>query len=192
MAVFGRGISSRRLPSPLVSTDESTLGIRVLIEQTRAAGEVGLFLVALVSSLAIIDACGGASAASGWSNRESFETWVRRNLPSTVGEPEQIYRFRNALLHQGRNVDPLKGDRIGFLSVGRSTGGLMGGGRLKVGDDQIQVATIERFVEDVCGGASRWVDAEGHLPHVQANLASMVSLHPDGVRPFVGGVPMIF
>jgi hypothetical protein len=160
---------------------DRTLGIRVLVSDTVSAAQAGAYFLALVGALALIDACGGAASESGWSNRESFETWIVRHLGRNKEDAAQLYDFRNAMLHQSRNVAEKKGDRIGFVIAHHPTAGMSGFSIEDVDGVRIGIETVERFVDEVAAGVRTWLRTEASKDHVQANLRTMLEVRPNGV-----------
>jgi len=171
--------------------------VRTLISQTRKAIEAELYYVALMSTLAIPDIAGALSSDNGEATGKRYATWYEkwarpRLLESRCRENpfsgQACYKFRCALLHQGRSQRPSdQYSNILFIEPGHQNYNIhycvIGGGALLI--------QLDEFVEEVLRGCEMWLEAVEATEPFKSNYQSFARRHPQGLAPYVEGVPVI-
>lgn len=171
--------------------------MRTLISQTRKAAESELYYLALMSTLAIPDIAGALSDESGRAsgNRYAawYEKWVRPRLQENRGRENPLsgqacYGFRCALLHQGRSQrQDDQYNNILFIEPGHQNYGIhycvVGGGALLI--------QLTEFVEEVLRGCELWLEVSEGTEPFDKNYLSFARRHPQGIAPYVVGVPVV-
>jgi len=165
-----------------------------VLDQIRAASNAGLYYVALFSALAIPDICGALESQDGTANGQRYRAWFDRWVAPKYGffggtslTGEVCYYYRCAALHQGRAAHPkMKYSRILFIEPG-SSGVMM---HNNVMNDALNI-DVGRFCEDIISSCESWLASVAADPTVQRNLASSMRRHPQGLSPYIGGIPVI-
>jgi len=161
-----------------------------VIQQVRAANGAGLYYVALVSALALPDICAALESADGQASKDKFEAWFNMYVaPRYNGflDGETCYYFRCSMLHQGSTQHPRgRYSRIIFVEPGRSDIVL----HKNIMNDALNI-DVRIFCEDLCGAAERWWQGAATQPTVQANLPRFVTRYPNGLAPYICGLPVI-
>jgi hypothetical protein len=183
--------------------------MHALVEQIEASLASKQYFLSLFTCLSVPDIAGALSSENGEASGKKFaawyETWVRprfrenvvssrrpsvRKHIGTFENPldgESCYQFRCSLLHQGSTQHPKsKFDRIIFIEPGATTNTVHYGQM----EDALCIDLFS-FCTEVLQGARAWLLAHEHDQQVQRNLSRFVQRHPDGLAPYIGGVPVI-
>jgi hypothetical protein len=163
--------------------------MRDYFEQTRAATQVGLYLVCLGAALVIPDMYGAMESADGLARPQRYIGWFDQHVAPRYGgfvAGEDCYVLRCSMLHQGTTQNP-KGNFSRFLSTEpgdplTTHNNIMGGAlNLDVG----------RFVNDMVEAALAWVVTAEQTPNYRANYSRFIQRYPQGLAPFIVGAPVI-
>ena len=170
--------------------------MHTLITQTRTALEAKLYYLALMSSLAIPDIASALSSIDGRATKqryiELYDSWVRPSLIETRSRENPLtgdvcYSFRCRMLHQGSSKEMGPYHTIMFIEPGYQNYKihycLVGGEALLI--------QIDEFVDEVLEGCEKWLAANEGTTEFQANYKRFARRHPDGLEPYVIGVPVI-
>ncbi len=157
-----------------------------LIQEIRAALAANMFVIALQSSLALIDICAALESANGRTRRSLFEAWFERHLSPRYPNlsAQDAYELRCGLLHQGRLSSRNYSSIVFFLP---GTPALFSNGIV----DDAFVHDLTLFVEDVLTAVSQWWALHGTSPLVSANSEHIVQIRPGGLPPYVVGMPVL-
>jgi hypothetical protein len=167
--------------------------MEALFAQTLIAANAGLSYLALLGALCIPDTCASLEAPDGKTTGARYQAWFDKHLGHIYHLPglsgESCYQFRCALLHQGTTQapNPAKGfTRVIFLVPGTSTV-LM---HRNMMNDAYNLDLVA-FCNDVVNAARAWQQtAVGTQPY-ERNAEKSISLHPNGLAPYIVGVPVI-
>lgn len=164
----------------------------ILFKQIRKALDEHLYYLSLCTSLMIPSICGAMSSADGEDTGEKYAQWFDKFVASRYSgnfTGHDCYRFRCSLLHQGRTQHS-KGrySRIIFLEPGSQSSGLTL--HNNVLGDALNI-DVHIFCSDIVDGAELWHKQAVSTPEYQANYAKFAARHPDGLKPYIVGVPVI-
>jgi len=156
-----------------------------LQEEVQAALDSELYVVALTAALAIPDICGALESETGRATGENYRRWYSDNLAAKYRwlAPEDCYQLRCSMLHQGRSATR-NYSRIVFTAPGPITF------HNNIMDDTLNL-DIVTFCQDIMAAASAWLQRSEETAVVQANLAHLMRWRPDGLAPYVVGVPVL-
>ena len=171
--------------------------MRTLIAQTRKALDADLYYLALLSALSIPDIAGALGSddgrASGQRYAAWYETWVRPRLKENRHREnplsgEACYGFRCAMLHQGRSQRSNdQYSHIMFIEPGHLNCNIhycvFGGKALLI--------ELAEFVEEILRGCELWLDRVQGSDPFEKNYATVARRHPQGLAPYVNGVPVV-
>jgi hypothetical protein len=158
-----------------------------IIREIRQAKDTGLYVLALIGALSIIDMCAALASDDGTTTRSKFKDWLRQNVPEQASDADLIYGLRCSLLHQGRahphgSVFPMA------FTAGQ--GGLHNLST-EVNGQRVGWCHIDLFVDEVLAGVDRWFGQYGSTNRVQRNLEKFARVRPEGLSPHVVGRPVI-
>lgn len=136
---------------------------------------------------------GAMDAEDGRATREGYITWYDRYVArGYAGMPPVItgldcYGLRCAMLHQGR-LTPHTGSysRVLFIEPGATTTLV----HANVLNDALNI-DAHYFAEEIVQAAEGWLDEVEDTDLYKRNYESSMQRHPNGLRPFIGGVPVI-
>lgn len=171
--------------------------MHTLIAQTRKAVESDLYYLALISALAIPDIAGALGAEDGRSTGDRFaawyETWVHPRLMENRGRKNPLsgqlcYGFRCALLHQGRSQRQNdQYSNIIFIELGHPNYSL----HYCIISGNALLIQLDEFVEEVLCGCEVWLESIKGTEPFETNYRFFARRHPQGLAPYVVGVPVI-
>ena len=168
-----------------------------LLDQISVAVEAKLYFLALAGALIIPDIAGAIDqpgAPVGQRYRSWFTAWVATHFPAFQrhGEvlltAEDCYLFRCSLVHQALMPEPAQhstGRRIIFVETPPTW--VIDYNVLK---DAVQF-DLRVFCNSMVQGARDWIAAPGHPPEWTARHEALIRRHPNGLAPYVGGLPVI-
>jgi hypothetical protein len=167
--------------------------LEIIFQDVERGLNAGLFYLALAVALTVPGVCAALESASGsTSGRDAiaFRDWYNANLahmyPSLTAD--DCYSLRCGLVHQGRFGDPnrMQYARVLFTipNAQRATF------HNNILNDALNLDTIT-FCRDMINAARNWWNARAGDPIVQANAARLVSLRPNGLAPYMVGMPLI-
>ena len=168
--------------------------MRDLLEQVQNAIAGRAYYIALYVSLTLPDICSAMSSEDGQATRQRYIHWFNAYVAPAYmvrGEPsfngETCYFYRCGVLHQGRAQHPrLRYERILFIEPGA--------GRPILHNNIMNAALnidISRFCHDMVAGAMSWLEREEAGEHFQRNSARFMQRHPNGLPPYIVGLPVI-
>jgi hypothetical protein len=167
--------------------------IHSLLDQIDSSSSGGNFFVALIASLAVPDICGAMESPNGKASPAAYMSWFDSWVSSayiTNGTPlidgTTCYYYRCAALHQARAQHPKLGySRIIFIEPGH---GLVM--HRNVLNDVLNI-DVRIFCSDITHGARQWLDQRGLHSLVRKNLSESMQRYPNGLPPFIVGIPVI-
>lgn len=171
--------------------------MRTLISQTRKAVGAELYYLALMSALAIPDIAGALETKDGEASGKHFaawyEKWVHPILLKSRGRINPLsgqlcYGFRCALLHQGRSQRQKdQYSNIMFIEPGHPNYGLH---YCLISGDALLIQ-LDEFVEEVLRGCEAWLEYIEGTETFENNYRLFARRHPQGLAPYIVGVPVI-
>lgn len=163
-----------------------------LLEQVRAASDQGLYLVALMSTLAIPDICGALGSDNGRATGPKYRSWLVEHAKEDRDIADLIYDVRCSLLHQGslRRRKGKEPARIAFVvpddefSVHRATYSESDG-------ESVFWLSIPAFADELSAAGAAWAARYGGSATVLRNMENYVRAHPEGHPGFFSGYPVV-
>jgi hypothetical protein len=149
-----------------------------------------LWYAALVLTLMLPDVCGALESKNGKATRERykawFDAWVGKKYPAGTLNADEMYYLRCGVAHQGKFEHPaMQYERIFFT--------LRPGGMFfhcNVFNNALNL-DIPMFCKDMIDGVEAWLALKKTDENVQRNLANLVQFHPNGLSPYLPGVPAV-
>jgi len=163
-----------------------------MINEIRQALNARLWTLSLQGSLALIDICGAMSRPSGNGNKQSFEAWYLNNVGATYPELAafDVWRLRCGLIHQGRLTSSQYEAIMFFIPDGR--GNVMKNFQFHQADGGRALSTdLVSFCNDILEAVELWWQTVPYFDPQKTNAELLVRLRPDGMMPYIQGIPMI-
>lgn len=158
-----------------------------LIAEIRATLNAGAVTLGLQGTMACIDICAALASADGQTSRTHFKEWFDRHLSSKYGwfSADDAYKLRCGMLHQGRASASQYSAIVFTLPDGR--------GNLFHNNIMNDVLNLDlmTFCADVLSAAERWWATNRNTDHVAANATNLVQVRPQGLSPYIVGVPVL-
>jgi len=144
----------------------------------------------LVLTLLLPDICAALESKDGNTRPDRykawFNAWVGKKYPDILSAAEQMYYLRCGVAHQGKFEHPaMQYERIFFTL--RPNGMFF---HCNVFKNALNL-DITLFCKDVIDSVDEWFAAKKADPCVQKNLANLVQFHPNGLLPYLPGVPAV-
>lgn len=160
------------------------------LNQIQRALSLNLYYMALFASLAIPDICGAIGSINGEAHRSKYIKWFNTYVAHKYMEiltGENCWYFRCSMLHQGSSQHP-KSTYSRFLFVEPSvTTNIIHCGIL---DDALCI-DVRIFCMDIISGALVWLQQYEGTELYKRNYNKFMRRYPNGLSPYIGGVPVI-
>lgn len=140
----------------------------------------------MASSLPAI--CASLEADDGRSAGKEYKAWCAANLIGPAFSfvtPEDLYSIRCGVLHQGRFGDLQHNvARVVFTPPG-------GASFTNCQFNDAYVYGVVEFCKNMCDAAFQWYETNRKKPTVEENSKRMMQYYPQGLAPYVVGIPVI-
>lgn len=160
-----------------------------LLNQIKRAVKAKLYFLALAGVLILPDICGAIESTDGEASRDKYIKWFEKNLEPEYGEDftgADCWYFRCSLLHQGSTQQSnSRYSRILFIEPGPRP---LFHGNIMKGAYNIDV---EIFCRDFIKKARQWLVTAKKMPNFQQNIDKFMQRYPDGLTPYIKGLPVI-
>ena len=171
-------------------------GMLELLDQITMANDHGLHYLALMATLAVPDMCAALASQSGESTGGLYKQWVDSNMTDSSRQglsSHGIYRLRCSILHQGSGFhDGDELERVMFAEPGGPVK-ISASKAIHIGEEQMSTHIIDllEFCQAVNDAARRWLKSNVVVSPVKENLERIIRRHPNGIPPFIVGIPTI-
>ena len=172
--------------------------MRDFLEQIQTALDSGLYYLALFASLGVPDICGAIGSNDGKATKgkyiEWFDKYVAHKYSACVGVAheriefltgEDCYRFRCLLLHQGSSQLG-RYSRVIFVEPSVTT--IVA--HCNVLHDALNLH-VRIFCADILSGAEDWLQEYEGTELYKKNYGKFMQRYPEGLAPYIVGVPVI-
>jgi hypothetical protein len=149
----------------------------------------GIYYAALVVALTIPEICSALESEGGRGSGERYKVWYATYLGDRYPDltPDDCYRLRCGVLHQGRLGRPdMLYSRVIF-TIPNASENVLHNNVL----GEVLNLDVSQFCDDLVSAARRWYKVKAPDPHVIANLPNLVRYRPEGLSPYVVGMPLI-
>lgn len=165
--------------------------MRDFFQQIDTALRSNLYYVALLGSLSVPDICGALDSENGWATEEKYKAWFDRYVaPACAGviTGEDCWRFRCAMLHQGSSQHPAgRYSRVVFVEPQAAGDVVL---HCNILNDALNI-DVGIFCSDILKGALAWLNKVEQTDRYQRNYARALRRYPQGLPPYIVGVPVI-
>lgn len=168
-----------------------------VIKQIRQGIDANMYMLCLYTTLTLPDIAGAIDSTDGNAKRAKYEAWYNKHVLPQFSDltAEECYSFRCRALHQGRSEphNPSSAyNGIGFIEPG------IGGPNLSVhkmiigGEPGPRIIDIVKFIEAVLTAFEEWLKSSNGSEPFDTNYSHCIQKHPNGLKPYIDGVPFIF
>lgn len=160
-----------------------------LLNEINKAAQNDMPLIAIAVTVALPDICVSLISENGRSNGLLYKAWCKDNLPPeyfSYVTPDDLYSIRCGVLHNGRFGD-LKHE------VGRVIFGLPNSSAQFVNNifNDAYVYSANEFCLNFTNAVYRWFEANRDNAILQSNLPRLMQYRPEGLSPYIVGMPVL-
>ena len=164
--------------------------MRDFLTQIKNGLDANLYLLSLFSALAIPDLCGAMSSENGEAGKKKykalFDKYVAPKYNSFLSG-EDCYSFRCSLLHQGSSQHPRSNyKRVLFVEPSATTNVFHN----NIMNDALNI-DVKIFCNDIISGAEAWLGENEETELYKKNYDKFMRRYPNGLSPYIVGVPVI-
>jgi hypothetical protein len=161
--------------------------VDVILAEIKRALDARAYYAALMTTLTLPDVCAALASPGGKTTKSKklYKAWCDRWF---TGYPDltstDLYSLRCGVVHQGTlgHGDSQFARVIFSLPESPVVTVLM--------DDMLSL-DLHTFCQVMMDAVERWYATEKHNRTVQENLPRLVQVHPDGLPPYIVGIPFI-
>jgi len=156
------------------------------IEQCIASSN---FYAAIALALTIPDVGGALGAEDGQSTGQKYKAWYDANLAAKYPwlTAHDCYSIRCGVVHQGRFGNPGSQFARVLFTIPTVGGNIFHNNVL---NDALNL-DAEIFCGDVVASGRQWLSEHENNETVQSNLARSIRFYPQGLAPYMVGMPVI-
>lgn len=168
--------------------------MRIFLEQIRTSLDSNLYYVALFAALAVPDICGAIDSDDGVASKNKYMEWFDKyvapkyrsgNTKYLTGE--DCYYFRCSLLHQGSSQHLHSSfSRVLFVEPTATTTVF----HCNIMNDALNI-DVRIFCDDIVAGAYEWLEKVSGTERFERNFNKFMRRYPQGLAPYIVGVPVI-
>ena len=163
--------------------------MEAILSEIENALNAGFYYLTLAIALSLPDICSALESPHGTTSGQQYRTWydawMAKQYPLITAT--DIYSLRCGVLHQGRfGHGNTQYGRVLFTLPNAQKNFFHN----NIINDALNLDAC-RFCRDIIANVSRWYDARKNDPNVQANLPRLLRLYPNGLRPYMVGMPLI-
>jgi hypothetical protein len=163
--------------------------METILQEIDRALEAGLHYLAIAMALTVPDICAALESLNGETTGPKYKAWYNANLAGRYPNitDADCWSLRCGVLHQGRFGHPnMQYGRILF-TVPNSQNNVF---HNNIINDALNLDAV-LFCRDVVACARHWFDEKCNDLVVQSNLPNLVQLRPQGLAPYMVGMPLI-
>lgn len=164
--------------------------METLTNEIKNALTVKLWYAALVLALMLPDVCGALESQDGRSTPDRYkawyDAWLAKKYKAVKMTADDLYFLRCGVAHQGRFEHPgMRYKRIFFTL--RPNGSFF---HCNILNNALNLDLVF-FCKDMTESVEEWFEQKKTDKNIQANLARLVQFHPNGMLPYLQGVPAV-
>ena len=163
--------------------------METLLGEVERALAMRLYYLASLLTLQLPDVCAALESPDGKTKPELYKAWYRTWLAPKYNRitEDDIYCLRSGVIHQGRFGHPGSQFSRVFFTLPDPSRNIF---HNNVVGDALNL-DLMIFCRDVIESVRTWHNAKKSDPTVQSNLQRLVQYYPNGMPPYIVGVPVI-
>jgi len=163
--------------------------MQTLLADIEAALQGGHYYLVIAIVLSLPDVCSALESQDGTTSgaryKKWYGTWLATVYPMITAD--DMYSLRCGVIHQGRfGHDKMQYRRILFTLPNPQKNIF----HKNILNDALNLDACS-FCRDILNSVSQWYAAKQNEPNVQANLPRLLRLYPQGLAPYMVGIPLI-
>lgn len=164
--------------------------MRDFLAQIKKGLDENLYFLSLFSALAIPDLCGAMGSNNGKASAKKYKTWFNKYVApkyNTFLSGDDCYYFRCSLLHQGSSQHNRSNyKRVLFVEPSTTTNIFHN----NVMKNALNI-DVKIFCKDLISGAEKWLKENENTDLYKKNCDKFMRRYPNGLPPYIVGVPVI-
>lgn len=159
--------------------------MELLFGEIRAAINGGLWVMALMSTLAVPDICAALGSPDGetkGAKGAKYRAWWEANLAAKYPRTDagEFYKLRCSMLHQGGTATPAYARTVFVAARPHIVHNCW------ADNDGMNslILDLPTLASDVIAAAQKWLAANKDSEPVKTNLTKLIAWHPNGLAPF--------
>ena len=161
-----------------------------LLNQIQKGLEADLYYLSLFSALSMPDICGAIESQNGEASGKKYATWFDEYVAPKYGgflSGDDCYEFRCSLLHQGSSQHSKSNySRVLFVEPSATTNVFHN----NIMNDALNI-DVRIFCQDIVEGANKWLQKVENTELYKKNYDKFMRRYPNGLEPYIVGVPVI-
>lgn len=191
-----RRAKAARTPAPTLPVPEAPPELEYVLQDIIRAHDAQLYYVAVAVALSIPDICAALECdpEKVWTTEKKYVAWFDANLAHRFKaiDGTNFYRLRCGVLHQGQGRhNKMEYSRVIFQPPAPVT--INEAVMTHVGGEEGKVLCLNtgEFCNAVIDAARTWYEQNRDNPNVKANMPNLVRYRPEGLAPYIVGLPII-
>jgi len=164
--------------------------VKNLLEQIKKGLDNNLYYVSLFAALSIPDICGAIDSENGEASANKYVQWFNKYVARKYTgflNGEDCYYFRCSLIHQGSSQHPKSNySRVLFVEPTATTSVF----HCNILNDALNI-DVRIFCSDIIEGVKEWLRKVENTELYKKNYDKFMMRHPNGLKPYIVGVPVI-
>lgn len=160
-----------------------------LLKEIEQALNSGMYFMALQSTLSLPDICGALQSSNGIATKSNYISWYDTHAKESSSNSisgEDCYCFRCSCLHQGTTQNPNSSySRILFLVPNNQS--IF---HNNIINDALNI-DINIFCSNIISAVRKWELGVKDDPNYMRNYANLIKVYPNGLPPYIIGIPVI-
>lgn len=164
--------------------------MELLLNEIEKALDVGLYFIALQASLTLPDICGALQSDDGKADKQKYINWYdtyAKEHGNCSISGDDCYYFRCSYVHQNSTQHPKSSySRILFLApIDKS---IILHNNIMFGALNIDVNI---FCRNIIKSVRNWQKTVETNENYRRNYSNLIKLYPNGLSPYIVGIPVI-
>lgn len=164
--------------------------MEMILREIERANQAGLHYLAVAMALTVPDICAALESPDGQTSGTRFKAWYNANLANRYPNitDNDFWSLRCGVIHQGRygRHGNMQYARVIFMVPNRQNNVFHN----NILNDALNLDAVW-FCQDVVESARAWFASKRCDPTVEANLPKLVQFRPEGLAPYMVGMPLI-
>lgn len=158
------------------------------LQQIEKALDYNLYYIALQASLTLPDICAALEASNGETSKSKYLAWYKQYFKGNIFlSAEDCYYFRCSNVHQAKTIHAnSKYARILFIEPQTTTITAHN----CILEDSLCI-DVNIFCNDMISSVRSWISSVKGTEPFETNYKGLIKRYPNGLPPYIVGVPII-
>lgn len=168
----------------------------LIFDEIMRAIDAELYYSAIAITLSVPDICAALECEPGkiWVNEKKYVDWCDKNLASRFHflTSTDVYRLRGGVLHQGSFFGhPKMRFNSVLFTLPNAQKNIFHDNFCEMDGKKALNLDTPTFCNQIIAAARQWYEVNKEAPNVKANLPNLVRYRPNGLAPYMVGMPLI-